>query len=60
MLVPQLNSGLTDQAEGAAVAKACHRGPILLPRFGIIGPGLILHRPPYPQDVDLSLDLVVW
>lgn len=67
MAVSQQGLGLMNQAQipvwGCCISWSLAPWPcffILLPRFGIIGPGLILHCPPSLQDIDLSLDLVVW
>lgn len=67
MVVSQQGLGLMNQAQipvwGCCSSWSLAPWPcsfILLPWFGIIGPGLILHCPPSLQDIDLSLDLVVW
>lgn len=67
MVRPQQSSRLMKQAE--IPVRGCRSNYILawrrcffilLPWFGIIGPGLVSHRPPSPQDINLSLDLIVW
>lgn len=67
MVRPQQSSRLMKQAE--IPVTGCCSGYILawrrcffilLPWFGIIRPGLVLHSPSSLQDINLSLDLIVW